>query len=112
MKAIVRFYSTKTGELLRSQQINVRIDGFRTIYDPPITVRANEEFRIQPIFENPILRPHDPDAPKSTAFKATAEALGLNITEVGKPIIKHESTPARDQNFLDPINRLRFPFKD
>lgn len=109
MKAIVRFYSTKTGELLRSQQINVRFEDNRTIYDPPITVRANEEFRIQPIFENPILRSHDPDAPKSTAFKATAEALGLNITEVGKPVTFYESTPLRE---LDPLNTIRFPFKD
>lgn len=107
MKAIVRFYSTKTGELLRSQQINVRIDGFRTIYDPPITVRTNEEFKVELI--NPVFT-HDPDAgPKSAAFEAAAESLGLNITEVGKPIIKYESTPARE---LDPINAVRFPFED
>lgn len=109
MKAIVRFYDTKTGELLRSQQINVRFEDNRTIYDPPITVRANEEFRVEPIFGNPILRSQDPEYSRSPAFKAAAESLGLNITEVGKPIIKYESTPARE---LDPLNTIHFPFKD
>lgn len=61
MKATIRFYSTKTGELLRSQQVNMRVEVIdsmtsRTYFDPPITVRPDEEFKVEPVFDNPILR--------------------------------------------------------
>lgn len=108
MKATVRFYSIKTGELLRSKLVNVKLEGNRTVFDTPITIAPGEDINIQLHFTNPILRSHDPDAPSSAAFTATAESLGLNITEVGKPIIKYESTPSSDHGLLDPANRLRY----
>lgn len=102
MKATVRFYSIKTGELLRSKLVNVKLEGNRTVFDTPITIAPGEDINIQLHFTNPILRSADPNAPMSEAIKASAIALSRNIIEVGLHF-----DPKNYDHPLHPINSVR-----